>query len=64
MQANQIVTFNNAELGIMALVTKITKGYAVTLWDTDAEQPVGNVRIYGSAMLSVAIDHAKALANI
>jgi hypothetical protein len=64
MQANQIVTFNNAELGIMALVTKITKGYAVTLWDTNAEQPVGNVRIYGSAMLTVAIDHAKTLANI
>ena len=34
---NQIATFVNAEYGIAALVTKISTGYAVTLWDTDAE---------------------------
>ena len=27
---NQIATFVNAELGIAALVTKVSKGYAVT----------------------------------
>jgi hypothetical protein len=64
MQANQIATFINAELGIASLVTKVTKGYAVTLWDTDAEQPVGNVRIYNSAILAPAINYAKELANI
>jgi hypothetical protein len=64
MQADQIVKFNNAELGIASFVTKTANGFAVTLWDTDAEQSVGGVRTYGSAMLTVAIDHAKALANI
>jgi hypothetical protein len=58
---NQIATFINAELGIAALVTKISKGYAVTLWDTDAEQPVDIVRIFGSAMLDPAINYAKSL---
>lgn len=64
MQANQIATFINAELGIASLVTKVTKGYAVTLWDTDAEQPVGNVRIYKNTMLAPAINYAKEIANI
>jgi hypothetical protein len=36
----------------------------VTLWDTDAELPVGSVRTYGSAMLSVAINQAQKLANV
>lgn len=61
---NQIATFVNAELGIAALVTKISTGYAVTLWDTDAEMPVGNVRTYGSAMLAPAINYAQKLANV
>jgi len=61
---NQIATFVNAELGIAALVTKVSKGYAVTLWDTDAEQPVGGARIYGSAMLVPAINYAKEIANV
>ena len=61
---NQIATFINAELGIAALVTKVAKGYAVTLWDTDAEQPVGSARIYGSAMLVPAINYAKDIANV
>ena len=58
---NQIATFINPELGIASLVTKISKGYAVTLWDTDAEQPVDIVRIFGSAMLDPAINYAKSL---
>jgi hypothetical protein len=61
---NQIATFINADLGIAALVTKVTKGFAVTLWDTDAQLPVGGARIYGSAMLAPAINYAKELANI
>jgi hypothetical protein len=61
---NQIATFVNAEYGIAALVTKISTGYAVTLWDTDAELPVGSIRTYGSAMLSAAINYAQKLANV
>jgi hypothetical protein len=61
---NQIATFVNAEYGIAALVTKISTGYAVTLWDTDAELPVGSIRTYGSAMLSSAINYAQKLANV
>jgi len=60
----QIATFINAELGVAALVTKVTKGFAVTLWDTDAQLPVGGTRIYGSAMLNPAIEYAKKLVNI
>ena len=61
---NQIATFVNAEYGIAALVTKISTGYAVTLWDTDAEMPVGGVRTYGSALLAPAINYAQKLANV
>lgn len=59
----QIATFPNAEYGIAATVTKITRGYAVTLIDTDAEQIVGTY-IYPAAMLAQAINKAKALANV
>ena len=61
---NQIATFVNADLGIAALVTKTSTGYAVTLWDTDAELPVGGIRTCGSAMLPYALDYAKKLANV
>jgi hypothetical protein len=61
---DQIATFINADLGIAALVTRVTKGFAVTLWDTDAQLPVGGARIYGSAMLVPAINYAKELANV
>jgi hypothetical protein len=61
---NQIATFVNAELGIAALVTKIKQGYVVTLWDTDAQQPVGSANIYGSAMLDPAINYAKKLVAV
>jgi hypothetical protein len=61
---NQIATFVNADLGVAALVTKISTGYAVTLWDTDAGMPVGGARTYGSAMLAPAINYAQKLANV
>jgi hypothetical protein len=61
---DQIATFINADLGIAALVTKTTKGFAVTLWDTDAQLPVGGARIYGNAMLVPAINYAKEIANV
>ena len=32
----QIATYLNEEYGIAALVTEISRGYAVTLLDTDA----------------------------
>jgi hypothetical protein len=46
MNANQIAAFPNAEYGVTSLVTKISKGYAVTLFDDDAELAVGYVTIY------------------
>lgn len=61
--ANQIATFPNAEYGIASIVTKVAKGYAVTLLDTDAEMIVGTY-IYPAAMLAQAINKAKALANV
>ena len=61
---NQIATFINVELGVAALVTKVTKGYAVTLWDTDAEQPVNGARIYGDRMLVAAINYAKDISKV
>jgi hypothetical protein len=45
-------------------VTKISKGYAVTLVDTDAEMVVSPVRIYPFTMLDKAIAYAKKIANI
>jgi len=61
---NQIATFINVELGVAALVTKTSTGYAVTLWDTDAELPVGSIRTYGSAMLAAAINYAKDISGV
>jgi len=57
----QIATFPNAEYGIASLVTKVSKGYAVTLLDTDAEQVVAT-KIYPFTMLAQAINYAKKLA--
>jgi hypothetical protein len=45
------------------LVAKITKGYAVTLLDTDAEMVVAT-RIYPVSMFDKAIAYAKKIANI
>jgi len=60
----QIATYINEEYGIAALVTEISRGYAVTLLDTDAEQIVPTVRIFPLDMLAQAIVYAKQLANL
>ena len=44
-------------------MTKIQKGYAVTLIDTDAEQIVAT-KIYPPAMYDQAVAYAKKLANV
>lgn len=61
--SNQVETFVNVLDGIASLVTKVSKGYAVTLIDTDAEQVV-TTRIYPSTMFDQAVTYAKKLANI
>ena len=61
--SNQVATFVNVLDGIASLVTKISKGYAVTLIDTDAEQVV-TTRIYPPTMFDQAVAYAKKLANI
>jgi len=47
--SSQVATFVNVLDGIASLVTKVQKGYAVTLIDTDAEQVV-TTRILGSTL--------------
>jgi hypothetical protein len=59
---NQVATFVNVLDGIASLVTKVSKGYAVTLIDTDAEQVV-TTRIYPPTMFDQAVAYAKKLAN-
>ena len=56
-------TFVNVLYGISALVTKVTKGYAVTLIDTDAEQIVAT-KIYPPTMFDQAVVYAKKIANV
>jgi hypothetical protein len=60
--SNQVATFVNVLDGIASLVTKVSKGYAVTLIDTDAEQVV-TTRIYPPTMFDQAVAYAKKLAN-
>ena len=60
--SNQNATFVNVLDGIASLVTKVSKGYAVTLIDTDAEQIVGT-KIYPLTMFDQAVAYAKKLAN-
>ena len=61
--SSQVATFVNVLDGIASLVTKVSKGYAVTLIDTDAEQVV-TTRIYPPTMFDQAVVYAKKLANI
>jgi len=61
---NQVATYLNEEYGIAALVTKVSRGYAVTLLDTDAEEIVPTIRIFPFDMLDQAIVYAKKLANL
>ena len=60
--SNQVATFVNVLDGIASLVTKVSKGYAVTLIDTEAEQLV-TTRIYPPNMFEQAVSYAKKLAN-
>ena len=64
MNANQIAAFPNAEYGVTSLVTQISKGYAVTLFDDDAEMAVGYVTIYPFNMMAQAINYAKQIAVV
>lgn len=64
MNANQIAAFSNAEYGVTSLVTKISKGYAVTLIDDDAQLAVGYVTIYPFNMMAQAINYAKQIAGV
>jgi hypothetical protein len=64
MNANQIAIFPNAEYGVTSLVTKISKGYAVTLFDDDAELTVGHVTIYPFNMMAEAIQYAQEIAGV
>lgn len=60
--AQLLHTFANVEDGIEARVTKTPRGYAVTVFDTDAQETLDSVKIFPNE--SDAITHAKKLANI
>ena len=62
--SSQIASFPNVEFGITALVTKISKGYCVTLFDDDAQLVAGDCTIYPFNMLNQAVTYAKKLANL
>lgn len=57
-----IASFTNAILGITSKVTKISKGYSVTLHDDDAEQVLPVANIYKD--VESAILKAKEIANV
>jgi hypothetical protein len=63
-KGNQMTNiYTNTEFAIAATVTPISKGYAVTLIDTDSEQIVGS-RIYPSDRKEDAIAYAKFLVKV
>ena len=49
----QILTLSDPVFGIAVTVTKVSKGYAVTLIDTDAEDIVGT-KIYPDKLRAIA----------
>ena len=57
-------SFINVDFGICATVTKVSKGYAVTLLDTDAEDAIVSTRIFPAHMQPEAIACAKLWANV
>ena len=57
-------SFINVALGICATVTKVSKGYAVTLLDTEAEDAIVSTRIFPAHMLPEAVACAKLWANV
>lgn len=63
MNPDRIATFSNPEFGIVSTVTKVSKGYAVTLIDADAESIVG-CRIFPLDRLSDAVNHAHKLSGL
>jgi hypothetical protein len=60
MSHNQILTLVNEDYGITSIVTKVSKGYAVTLIDTDAEDIVGS-KLYPPEQLGEALAYAAKL---
>lgn len=54
-------TFINTSEGTAANVTKISKGFAVTLIDTDAETIVGGCKIYPLTAYEQAVIYARKL---
>lgn len=63
MKPEQIAAFPNPEFGIVSTVTKVSRGYAVTLIDTDAEFIVG-CRIFPLDRLPDAVNHAHKLSGL
>ena len=53
-------TFTNTNDGICATVTKVSKGYAVSLLDTDAEEGLIEGRVYPDDGLKDAVEYALA----
>jgi hypothetical protein len=60
----QIAHFSNSEYGITSLVTQISSGYAVTLFDDDANLMVEDVTIYPLHMKDQAMQYAKKLVAV
>ena len=50
---NQILTLVDPVYGLAVTVTKVSKGFAVTLIDTDAEEIVG-ARVYPDKIRAIA----------
>lgn len=59
MQAELITSFTNKEDAIMSKVVKMSKGYSVTLWDTDENEALPSATIFNSK--SDAITFAQSL---
>lgn len=55
---NAIHTIANEEDGLRADVYEIDKGYSVVLFDTDAGESTGLIRIFPPAMKAEAITYA------
>jgi hypothetical protein len=60
---NFLATFPNTEYGIVSTVTKVSKGYAVTLIDSESEMIVG-CKVFPLDRLTEAINYAEKVANV
>lgn len=54
----------NEALGIKATVTPTTRGFAVSLTDTDAGETLPSVKLFPSGDKALAIEYAHALAGV